>query len=312
MSDLSPTARLALDALWAHSHMSWDGRASEVRAWLAAAGYPRSLPTVRRALQQLVENDYAKRHDIRHGEHGRRRAHYYPTRRHGETLPVVCEGSKFLTWLWDARMSWELWSLELSERMARVDNWAMQATPAEWAWLLSRPLDFASGPLRPDNPAWWEHTSPDDGTTATPAGADVACRGQRAPARAHAGLTDPWEDAVRPLLSETEMQERLDVSVRQLREMAALGDVIALRAVGGKLQFPAWQLGNDGRPLEALATAHRTLVRDGKMSPWSAASWCVHPHPELAGRSPQDWARGGESPERLTRVASRDASRAAQ
>jgi hypothetical protein len=84
-------------------------------------------------------------------------AHYYATRRYGETLPPVCEGSKFLTWLWEAgRFTWQLWSLELNERTARIRNWGMQATPEDWTWLLSRPLDFASGPPRPDDPAWWD------------------------------------------------------------------------------------------------------------------------------------------------------------
>jgi hypothetical protein len=157
VSELSPTARVALDALWSLSDRRGPLQVSDVRDWLAAAGHSRSVTTVRRALQELVEHDYAQRHDVRYGEHGRPLAHYYATRRYGETLPAVCEGSDFLTWLWQVgRMSWRQWALELSERMAWIDNWGMRATPQEWVWLLSRPLDFASGPPRPDDPAWWE------------------------------------------------------------------------------------------------------------------------------------------------------------
>lgn len=127
---------------------------------LAAVGHPRSRTTVRRALQQLVGHDYAKRHDVRCCEHGRPRAYYYATRRYGETLPSVCEDSAFLTWLWEGRMSWALWSLQLGERRAWIDNWSKRAaTSQERTWLLTRPLDFVSATLRPNDPAWWEDTA---------------------------------------------------------------------------------------------------------------------------------------------------------
>jgi hypothetical protein len=312
VSELSPTARLALDALWSHGHVHGHGRVTDVRDWLGGAGHRRSLSTVRRALQQLVEHDYAKRYDVRYGEHGRPCAHYYATRRYGETLPAVCDGSRWLTWLWTGRLSWELWRLELSERMAWIDNWGMQATPEEWAWLLSRSLDFASGPPTPDDPAWWEDTDSDDSASVSPAERNTACGARRPSQGAGAVIPDSLEGAVAPLLTEPQMREQLDISPRELRELAALGGIIELHTRRGERLFPAWQLGDDGRPLEALAKAHRTLVRDGMLSPWSAAVWCLSLHHELAERTPLAWAHAREDPEHLALVAWRDASRAAQ
>lgn len=39
---------------------------------------------------------------------------------------------------------------------------AHDATAKDWAWLLSRQLDFASGHPKPDEPAWWQDTSTRD------------------------------------------------------------------------------------------------------------------------------------------------------
>jgi hypothetical protein len=121
-----------------------------------------------------------------------------------------------------------------------------------------------------------------------------------------------WEDAVGPLLTSQQARELLRVNSRQrLDQLTRSGRLLVLERSGQKV-YPAWQFGEDGRPLEALVDAHQTLVSEGHMSPWSAASWCVHEHPELDGRSPRDWAADHEDPEHLRLAADHDAARAAQ
>jgi hypothetical protein len=121
-----------------------------------------------------------------------------------------------------------------------------------------------------------------------------------------------WEDAVGPLLTGQQARELMRINSRQrLDQLARTGRLLVLERDEQK-RYPAWQFGEDGRPLDALVDAHRILVDKGHMSPWSAASWCSHEHPELDGRSPRDWAAAGENAERLLLVAGRDAARAAQ
>ena len=127
-----------------------------------------------------------------------------------------------------------------------------------------------------------------------------------------AAATTVWEDTVGPLLSAEQARELLGVSRQRLSQLASQGRLMVLADRSGGRRYPAWQFGQDGRPLAALVAAHRVLVTDGNMSEWSAASWCVHEHPELDGRSPHEWAASGEDDERLALVARRDAARAAR
>ncbi len=121
-----------------------------------------------------------------------------------------------------------------------------------------------------------------------------------------------WEDAVGPLLSGEEARELLAVSRQRLSQLTKSGRLMVLEERSGDRRYPAWQFGEDGRPLVALVEAFRTLANDGEMSSWSAASWAAHQHPELDDRSPREWAAAREDPERLLLVASRDAARAAR
>lgn len=122
-----------------------------------------------------------------------------------------------------------------------------------------------------------------------------------------------WEDAVGPLLSGAEARELLGgVSRQRLDQLLKSGKLVALQERSGARCFPAWQFDDAGRPLSELVAAHRTLVETGELSPWTAASWCVHAHPELAGRSPREWAHAGGDAQRLAEVARRDAGRAAR
>lgn len=122
-----------------------------------------------------------------------------------------------------------------------------------------------------------------------------------------------WEDTVGPLLSGTQARELLGgVSRQRLDQLVKSGKVIVLEERSGSRRYPAWQFDVAGRPLAALVAAHGVLVREGALSPWTAASWCVHGHPELGGSSPRAWTRDAGDPERLASVASRDAARAAR
>ena len=134
---------------------------------------------------------------------------------------------------------------------------------------------------------------------------------RRAALAAAAGTV--WADTVGPLLSGQQVRELLGgVSRQRLEQLAKNGRLMVLEERSGEKRYPAWQFGSDGRPMEALVAAHHILVSDGQMSPWSAASWCVHEHPELDGRSPREWAAAAEDPKRLALAASRDAARSAQ
>jgi hypothetical protein len=133
---------------------------------------------------------------------------------------------------------------------------------------------------------------------------------RRAALTAAAGAV--WEDAVGPLLSSEQVRELANVSRQRVAQLASDGQLIVLEEQSGTRRYPAWQFGPRGRPLAPLVAAHRTLVEEGHMSGWSAASWCTHPHGELDGRSPRDWATAGEDPERLALVARRDAARSAR
>jgi hypothetical protein len=132
------------------------------------------------------------------------------------------------------------------------------------------------------------------------------------PAAVSAAAFTGWEDAVGPLLSFSHTRALLGVSRERLDELVNEGSVVALQERSGARRYPAWQFDDSGRPLVALAAAHWTLVDAGRLSPWTAASWCIHPHAELDGRSPRDWARAGDDSDRLADVARRDATRAAQ
>ena len=138
-----------------------------------------------------------------------------------------------------------------------------------------------------------------------------AAAGRRAALAAAARTV--WDDAVGPLLSGGLARDLLGgVSRQRLGQLVKDGQLIALPQRSGSRAFPAWQFDEDGRPLTDLVRAHRTLVADGEMSAWTAASWFTHPHPELDGSTPLDWVRTGNDPDRLHIAAGRDAARAAQ
>jgi transposase-like protein len=123
-----------------------------------------------------------------------------------------------------------------------------------------------------------------------------------------AAADQAWENQLGPLLSSGLVRELLaGVSRQRVDELLKSRRLIGLRDSAGRRRFPAFQFA-DGRPLSALIDAFWT-VAEGAVSDWTAASWCVARDEALKGRSPLQWARAGEDPERLQRTAVRDAAR---
>jgi hypothetical protein len=118
-----------------------------------------------------------------------------------------------------------------------------------------------------------------------------------------------WENELGPLCSTAEIREMLGgVSRQRVDELWRHHRLISLLDSAGRRRFPLFQFG-DGRPLESLVSAFWTLAA-APVNEWTAASWCVRPDAErLEGLSPVRWAAEGRDPERLNRLAWRDAER---
>src|SRR3954451_23020972 len=114
-----------------------------------------------------------------------------------------------------------------------------------------------------------------------------------------------------PLLASSDVRTLLgDVSRQRVDELLRALRLIGLRDRAGRRRSPAFQF-VAGRPLEPLVAAFWTIA-GAAADEWTAASWCVAPDEALDGRSPAQWARDGEDPARLGRVAEQDAARLAQ
>jgi hypothetical protein len=119
-----------------------------------------------------------------------------------------------------------------------------------------------------------------------------------------------WSAAVGHLLSRDDVLEKRDITPEALAELVDSGRVITLTTRDGSTRFPEFQF-FEGAPLGSLVTAHRIMVDDGHVSPWSAASWLMAPHPELDDLSPAQWAHDQRGEEQLVTTAKRDAARLA-
>jgi hypothetical protein len=118
---------------------------------------------------------------------------------------------------------------------------------------------------------------------------------------------DAWTEAFGALLTPEEAGDVVGSSVALARYEDS-GAVIALTEGSGERVYPQFQF-VDGRPLPDLAAAHRILSEFA--SSWTAAAWCVGPHPELDLDTPCAWAAAGGDPTVLLLVARRDAARLA-
>lgn len=118
---------------------------------------------------------------------------------------------------------------------------------------------------------------------------------------------DAWAEALGTLLTADQVAALIG-SADTLASLERDEALIALPKRSGEVLYPAFQFA-DGAPMAVLAAAHRTLSR--ACSPWTAASWCIGPHPELAEETPRAWSAAHRDPARLLLVARRDAARLA-
>ncbi|MDQ6774976.1 MAG: hypothetical protein M3071_01880 [Actinomycetota bacterium] len=127
-----------------------------------------------------------------------------------------------------------------------------------------------------------------------------------------AAAEQAWVQRLGGTWDTSEVVAVLGVSKQRVSTLVRQHRLIALPR-GGRLDFPAWQFaGTDSDDRICLANAHRALVEEGGIDPWSAASWFLAGHQELDDRDPVDWLRGGGDRERMLTAARRDAARAAQ
>jgi hypothetical protein len=98
-----------------------------------------------------------------------------------------------------------------------------------------------------------------------------------------------WDAALGPLLDRQELLNLLDLDGERFAALLDSGNVVTLTDRSGVTRFPAFQF-VDGGPNPALTAAHRVLIREGHVNPWSAAAWLMAPHPDLEGRTPAQWA----------------------
>lgn len=126
-----------------------------------------------------------------------------------------------------------------------------------------------------------------------------------------AAAEETWRKGLGTLFTEDETVELLGTDPSQLELMKWNEELIVLTAANGADRYPAFQF-QDGRTSRPLARAHWTLVKQGRISPWTAASWARSGHPELEGLSPAQWAGRGRDEATLAEVAEHDASRLSQ
>jgi hypothetical protein len=121
-----------------------------------------------------------------------------------------------------------------------------------------------------------------------------------------------WQSELGPLLSSAQVSDLLGgVSRQRVNELLRAKRLIGLHDRSGRLRFPAFKF-RDGRPLGPIVNAYWTLLDEGSLDEWSAASWCVSRDDALRGRSPAQWAHEGLDSSRLAEVARQDAGRLAR
>jgi hypothetical protein len=120
-----------------------------------------------------------------------------------------------------------------------------------------------------------------------------------------------WRRGLDLDLDTSAMAGLLGLSKQAVAKQLAKHRLIGLRTREGGWLLPAWQV-IDGRPSRTLIEAYWSQVEHGRLSPWTVASWCVTPHPELDGLSPVEWAARRGDPDALLLTAARDAAVFAQ
>jgi hypothetical protein len=103
-----------------------------------------------------------------------------------------------------------------------------------------------------------------------------------------------WSREIGRLLTRAEAQELMGVGTRQgISDHVARRRLFALPGGDGQLLFPAFQFGEDGRPLAGLSDVLRTL-HGAFESPYSLAAWFTTPQEELGKGTPAESLRAGD------------------
>jgi hypothetical protein len=103
-----------------------------------------------------------------------------------------------------------------------------------------------------------------------------------------------WAQGLERLLARAEVQTLMNVGTRQgIADHVSRQRLLALPDRDGQRLFPAFQFGEDGRPLPGLGEVLRAL-HGAFESPYSLASWFVTGQEELAGETPAVMLRAGE------------------
>ncbi len=153
----------------------------------------------------------------------------------------------------------------------------------------------------------FEQTLGELGITGREREVDAAALGRRAALLAASDVV--WRKHLGPTYSTKQVIQVMGRGTRQsVSELAKRRRLLALPEEEGRLAFPAFQFGRDGKRLPAL---ERILaIFDGAVeSPYTIASWFVTPEPRLNGKTPAAWLRAGRSPEPVLEAATRYAQR---
>ena len=94
-----------------------------------------------------------------------------------------------------------------------------------------------------------------------------------------------------------EVATRMGLSVSWVRHLIAAGRLLAMRS-GRRTLLPAWQFGEDGRPLHGLDVALRAARPGQHPLAWQAFMATPQPDLELGGQpmTPRQWLASGGDP----------------
>jgi hypothetical protein len=112
-----------------------------------------------------------------------------------------------------------------------------------------------------------------------------------------------WGRQVGGLRSLQDVQALLGVSRRQaVHDLVQRGRLLGLPLREGRIVYPRFQFGPNGRPFPALGSV-LAAFRAVEANPWTIASWCTTEQPELQGLTPAEWLAQGRDAERLAEAA---------
>lgn len=101
-----------------------------------------------------------------------------------------------------------------------------------------------------------------------------------------AGIVD-YDDMLTP----DEFTTRLGIAPEALEALRRAGQVLCVDGHSRGDRYPAWQLGDDGRPVPGLAEVIAAFPGNG----WAAFRFLAQPFGQLGGKTPLDRLRRGEA-----------------